>query len=107
MTDAVVRKWEAQIARRDVVAWKDTFMDRVFPTMRAIEGFRGISVMVAQDGDPCRMTVLTRWADMQAIEALAGDDPGRTYLPDFMEPFFPSYDERATFHDEVLLEMAQ
>ena len=44
---------------------------------------------------------------MAAIKALAGDDPAKTYLPDFMEPFFPSYDERATFHDEVVLEVTR
>ena len=107
MTNAVIRKWEAHIARTDVSAWKDTFMSRVLPMMRDVEGFRGISVLASRDGEPCRMTVLTRWADMDAIKRFAGDDPGRTYLPDFMERFFPAYEKRATFHDEVVLEVTQ
>ena len=107
MTDAVMRKWEAQIARSDIPVWKEAFMARVLPVMRDIDGFGGISVLASQDSDPCKMTVLTRWKDMAAIKALAGDDPAKTYLPDFMEPFFPSYDERATFHDEVVLEVTR
>ena len=106
MTGAVMRKWEAQIARGDIGAWKETFLSRVLPAMRDIEGFRGLSVLASHADDPCRMTVLTRWKDMEAVTRFAGGDPGKTYLPDFMKPFFPSWDARATFHDEILLEGA-
>ncbi len=106
MTDVIVRKWEAMIARSDIAAWKETFMERVFPHMKGIDGFKGVTVFAAREGDPCIMTVQTNWRDMEAVVRFAGDDPARTYLPDFMVPFFPKYEAFATFHDQVLAEGA-
>jgi len=101
---AVVRRWHAMIARRDVAEWRDAFCERVLPSMRRVDGFRGISVQTAQEGDPCRMTVLTSWDSMDAIRAFAGDAPEKAVIPDFMAPFFRGHDAEATFHDEILLE---
>jgi heme-degrading monooxygenase HmoA len=107
MTGAVVRRWEATIARRDIARWIDTFRDRVFPAMRAIEGFLGIRILAGREGDPCLVTVLTSWRDMHAVRRFSGDDPGRAVLPDFMAPFFADADARATFHDELMVEAGQ
>jgi hypothetical protein len=74
--------------------------------MQGIDGFEGVTVLAAREGDPCTMTVQTRWRGMDAISRFAGDRPAQTYLPDFMVPFFPKYDELASFHDEVLAEGA-
>lgn len=106
MTGVVVRNWEAKIARGDIDAWRQLFFDRVLPFMKSINGFQGVRVLAAREGDPCIMTVQTSWSDMEAVGRFAGGDPARTYLPDFMVPFFPVYDALATFHDEILTEGA-
>jgi antibiotic biosynthesis monooxygenase len=105
MTGGVVRKWEATMARKDVDRWRETFLSRVYPGMSAIAGFKGIRVLLSRDADPCRMTVLTTWDDMAAVESFAGKDPARTVLPDFMAPFFPDHSPKATFHDDLPLEV--
>ncbi|QJF50847.1 antibiotic biosynthesis monooxygenase [Roseobacter ponti] len=105
MTDALVRRWEAVIARDDVDPWLSTFRNRVYPAMRAVEGFRGITVHTERGSDPCRIAVVTRWKDIAAVKRIAGDVPEKTFLPDFMVPFFPAWDKEASFHDEVLSEM--
>ncbi len=107
MTGAVVRRWEASIARADVPAWLDTFRTRAFPGMSAVEGFKGIRVHLQRDGDPCRLTVFTEWNDMAAIKRYAGETPEKTVMPDFMAPFFSSYDATASFHDELELETSR
>lgn len=106
MTGPVVRKWEATIARADIAAWVQTYRDRMLEAVRAVPGFQDVTFLAEREGDPCRVTVLMTWDDMDAIRAFAGDDPGKTVLPDFMAPFFPEYDARATFHDRVLVETA-
>ncbi|WP_372571372.1 antibiotic biosynthesis monooxygenase [Ruegeria jejuensis] len=104
MSVPVIRKWQATIARDDVAAWKETFERRVLPNMRAVDGFRGITVLTERGGEPCRMTVLTAWEDMEAVQRFAGENPARTVMPDFMAPFFPTYDAEASFHDEIMAE---
>jgi len=107
MTGAVVRRWEATIARDQVLEWRDTLLERVFPKMKAINGFRALRVHAQHDQDPCRVTVFTEWDDMLCVRRFAGDDPAKAVIPDFMEPFFRSYDETATFHDELVLEASR
>jgi len=104
MSGAVVRRWEASVARGDIGAWVATFRDRVLPGMRAVQGFRSVTFLAERDADPCRVCVLTRWDDMDAVRRFAGDAPARTVLPDFMARFFTEHDAEATFHDEVLVE---
>ncbi|OAN75867.1 hypothetical protein A8B78_15615 [Jannaschia sp. EhC01] len=106
MSGPVVRKWEASIARADIAGWVKTYRDRVLDHVRAVPGFQDVTFLAERDDDPCRVTVLMTWDDMDAIRAFAGDDPAQTVLPDFMAPFFPDYDTRATFHDRVLVETA-
>ena len=105
MSRPVVRRWKASIARGDVEEWLDTFKTRAFPHMRTVPGFLGIRILVSREGDPCRATVLTTWEDMEAVRRYAGQEPASTVMPDFMVPFFPTYDAQATFHDEVMVEL--
>ncbi|WP_317057765.1 antibiotic biosynthesis monooxygenase [Roseovarius rhodophyticola] len=102
----VVRNWEAAVGRADIDAWINTFRDRVLPNMQALDGFLDVTFLTKRDGDPCHVKVLTRWRNMAAITAFAGENPAKTVLPDFMAPFFKSYDAEATFYDEVLREEA-
>jgi len=104
MTGAIVRRWEATMARGDIGAWLETFRARAFPGMRAVDGFRDIRIHAEQGADPCRVTVLTTWQDMEAVRSYAGDAPARTVMPDFMAPFFKDYDAEARFYDELLVE---
>ena len=104
MSDAVVRKWEATVARVDLDGWVDTFRSRVLPTMRAVDGFGDVTFLARRDDDPCHVIVLTKWRDMAAVVAFAGEQAARTVLPDFMARFFRSHDTEATFYDEILRE---
>jgi len=90
--------------RADIGAWLETYRARVLPHVKEVAGFRSVTFHAAREGDPCRVTVVTRWDDMGAVRRFAGDDPARTVLPDFMAPFFPDDGAEASFHDEVLLE---
>jgi Antibiotic biosynthesis monooxygenase len=107
MTGATVRKWEATMARGDIGNWLETFRARAFPGMQAVDGFLGIRIFAQSDRDPCRVTVLTNWRDMDAVKRYAGDEPARTVMPDFMAPFFTDFDAEASFHDELLVEAKQ
>ena len=74
--------------------------------MQALDGFLNVTFLARRDGEPCQVKVQTRWRDMAAITAFAGETPAKTVLPDFMAPFFKTYDDEASFYDEVLQEDA-
>ncbi len=104
MTGAVVRRWEATLARDDLTAWVEAFRSRVLPKMRAVDGFHDVTFLARREEDPCHVVVLTKWRDMAAVAAFAGQDAAKAVLPDFMARFFKAYDAEATFYDEILRE---
>ena len=104
MSGAVVRRWEATVARDDLTGWVETFRDRVLPNMRAVDGFRDVTFLARRDEDPAHVIVLTKWRDMAAVVAFAGEHAAKTVLPDFMARFFKTHDAEATFYDQILRE---
>jgi len=107
MTSAIIRRWEASAPRSKIGNWVETFKARAFPHMAGVEGFLGVTFLAERSGDPCRVTVLTKWEDESALRRYAGEDYAKTVMPDFMAPFFTEYDAEATFHDEVFSEAKQ
>ena len=104
MTGCVVRKWEARVARADLEGWVATYRERVLDNVKQVDGFQSVAFHANRDGDPCDVTVLMKWDDMDAIKRFAVEDPAKAVIPDFMQPFLVDADARATFHDEILLE---
>ena len=104
MSGAVVRRWEARVARGDLIDWVETFRARVLPDMRAVDGFQDVTFLARRDEDPCHVIVLTKWRNMAAVVAFAGDHAARTVLPNFMARFFKTHDSEATFYDQILRE---
>ena len=104
MTGRVVRRWEARVARANLDGWVATYRDRVLDKVKEVDGFQSVAFHADREGDPCKVTVLMKWDDMDAVKRFAGDDPATAVIPDFMQPFLIDADARATFHDEILLE---
>lgn len=107
MTETVMRTWHAKVARGDLRDWVAAYRDRVLDGMRGVDGFRAVTFLAARDGDPCDVTVLTEWDDMDAVRRFAGDDAARAVVPDFMERYFVAADATAGFHDVILQEAGQ
>lgn len=104
MNGLVIRRWEATVARADLDAWVATYRERVLPSMRKIGGFVGVAFLAKRDEEPSQVMVLTKWRDMAAVVAFAGEHPAKTVLPDFMARFFVEHDDEAAFYDEILWE---
>ena len=104
MTDGVVRRWEASVRRDDFDDWIGTYRERVLPHVREMDGFRSVAFHANREGDPCRVTVLMEWDDMDAIRRFAGEDPAKAVVPEFMAKFLPECEASATFHDVLLVE---
>lgn len=92
------------MSRDDLNDWVETFRARVLPGMRSIDGFRDVTFLAKRDEDPCHVIVQTKWRNMAAVTAFAGERAANTVLPDFMARFFKTHDAQATFYDEILRE---
>ena len=104
MSGCVVRRWEARVVRSDLDGWVATYRDRVLQNVKQVDGFQSVAFHAERSGDPCKVTVLMKWDDMDAVIRFAGDDPEKAVIPDFMQPYLIDCDPTATFHDEILLE---
>ncbi|SEW01756.1 hypothetical protein SAMN04488515_0668 [Cognatiyoonia koreensis] len=107
MTAPVVRKWNATVARADLDDWVATYRGKMLDHVRKVDGFREVVFLAERDTDPCRVTALTTWDDMDAVIRFAGDTPAKAVIPDFMKPFFVAADPEASFHDVLLQEKMQ
>ena len=104
MTDAITRRWDGLVKRADLSVWIEKLQEKALPLMRGVDGWQGISCLAARDGDPCRVSVTTKWKDEAALRAFAGDSLTLAVMPKFMAPFFVDYDAHATLHTEIFVE---
>jgi antibiotic biosynthesis monooxygenase (ABM) superfamily enzyme len=95
----ITRLWRGWTASEDADVYERFLMIELFPSMRAIAGFRGAEVLRRPDGGEVAFVTLTRFDSLDAIRAFAGDD----YEVPVIEPqalaVLSHYDERALHFD--------
>jgi antibiotic biosynthesis monooxygenase (ABM) superfamily enzyme len=95
----ITRLWRGWTATGDADAYEQFLMTELFPSMRAIAGFRGAEVLRRPDGGEVAFVTLTRFDSLDAISAFAGAD----YEVPVIEPqalaVLSHYDEQALHFD--------
>jgi antibiotic biosynthesis monooxygenase (ABM) superfamily enzyme len=95
----ITRLWRGWTARADADAYEQFLLTELFPSLRAIPGFRGAEVLRRPDGGEVAFVTLTRFDSLDAIRAFAGAD----YEVPVLEPqalvLLSRYDERALHFD--------
>jgi antibiotic biosynthesis monooxygenase (ABM) superfamily enzyme len=91
----ITRLWRGWTSREDADPYEQFLLTELFPSMRAIPGFRGAEVLRRPDGDEVAFVTLTRFDSLDAIRAFAGAD----YEVPVLEPqalaVLSRHDERA------------
>lgn len=97
----ITRLWRGWTSREDADAYEQFLLTELFPSMRAIPGFRGAEVLRRPDGDEVAFVTLTRFDSLDAIRAFAGAD----YEVPVLEPqalaLLSRHDERALHFDSA------
>jgi heme-degrading monooxygenase HmoA len=76
----IARSWSGRTTVERQDAYPSHFRRNVLPVLRQIDGFLGALLLrEARDGAVVYQ-VLTRWRDMAAIRAFAGDDPSQAVV---------------------------
>jgi heme-degrading monooxygenase HmoA len=70
----VVRMWQGSVPVGQAGPFHRHLLAKAVAEMRDIEGFLDATVLHQPDGDHVRITLLTTWADREAVRRYAGDD---------------------------------
>jgi antibiotic biosynthesis monooxygenase (ABM) superfamily enzyme len=97
----ITRLWRGWTSREDAKTYEQFLLTELFPSMRAIPGFRGAEVLRRLDGDEVAFVTLTRFDSLDAVRAFAGPN----YEVPVLEPqalaVLSRHDERALHFDSA------
>jgi heme-degrading monooxygenase HmoA len=106
---AIARSWSARATPGGAEAYVRYFRDVLAPELAALPGYLGASILQAEPaGAPERtieLTVITRWASLDAIRRFAGDDHERAVVEPEARAVLLSFDDRVE-HRTVVLDIA-
>lgn len=105
---AIARSWSARASRDGAAAYVRYFRDTLAPQLAARPGYLGASILQADlradRGDTVELTVITRWASLDAIRGFAGDDHERAVIEPEARAVLLSFDDRVE-HRAIVLEI--
>lgn len=80
----IVRVWSGHVPADQAEPFHEYLLANAVAEMRDIEGFREATVLHRADGDRVHITLMTTWADAEAIRRYAGAETGaaRSYPDD-------------------------
>jgi len=95
----ITRMWRGWTAIDDADAYERFLLGELFPSLRAIPGFRGADVLRRVDGGEVAFVTLTRFDSLDAIRAFAGEDYETPVLEPQALALLSRYEERAVHFD--------
>lgn len=97
----VLRMWKARATDRQAAAYIEYAMNKVFPKIRALEGYRGEYLLRREVGNRVELVVLTLWDSMEAVRRFAGAETNKAVVEPEARAVLSSFDELVT-HFEVV-----
>ena len=101
----IIRTWRARAARAQLDDYPEHFRFQVLPTLKAIKGFLGASLLRRDRPDEVEFLVLTRWTSLDAIRAFAGENLNQAVVEPEAAIALLSYDPTVR-HYEIVQEVA-
>jgi heme-degrading monooxygenase HmoA len=102
----VARCWSARGPRQRAPQYAEHFETHVLPSLRAIAGYAGATLLQRDVDGEVEVVVMTWWQSLDAIRAFAGDDPETAVVADAAAALFDQYDQRAKHYDVVMTDGA-
>jgi len=97
----ILRIWRGWTTPEDAAAFESLLVDEQYPEIAAElgDGYRGYELARREDGDRVEFVTITRFADWATVDAFAGEDRRRAYLPPAEEALLVDYEEYATHYE--------
>jgi hypothetical protein len=95
----ITRLWRGWTTIGDADAYERFLLDELFPSMRAIPGFRGADVLRRTEDREVAFITLTRFDSVDAVRAFAGEDYETPVLEPQAVALLARYERRALHFD--------
>ena len=95
----IVRTWVAFAKPGNARAYREHLKGAILPQLRKLDGFLGLSVCEAEQGDRVEILVVSRWQSLDAIKAFAGPKPERAVVDPGAKTILSEFDDFATHYD--------
>jgi heme-degrading monooxygenase HmoA len=76
----IIREWRGRASASNTEAYPQHFRAHVLPELQVLPGFLGAHLSRRPLGEQIEFMVLTRWRDLDAIRAFAGDEIGKAVV---------------------------
>jgi uncharacterized protein len=97
----ILRIWRARSTVDKAGEYIQHATKKVFPTLRAIEGYRGAYLLRRAVDGAIELVVLTLWESMEAVSSFAGDEPDKAVVEPEARAALTAFDESVS-HFEVI-----
>jgi antibiotic biosynthesis monooxygenase (ABM) superfamily enzyme len=95
----ITRLWRGWTATENADPYQQFLLEKLFPSMQAIPGFRGADVLRRPDAGEVGFVTLTRFDSLEAIRAFAGEDYEVPVLEPEARELLSRYEQRAEHFD--------
>jgi len=93
--------WRARSTVEEMGAYVQHATGKVFPSLRAIKGYRGAYLLRRRVDGGVELVVLTLWESMEAVRRFAGIEPEKAVVEPEARAILTGFDDFAT-HFEVV-----
>lgn len=97
----IIREWRGRASASSPETYPAHFRNNVLPELRQLPGFVGAHLSRRPLGDTIEFLVLTRWKDLEAIRAFAGDEIGKAVVEPGAVAALIDYDATVQHYDVI------
>lgn len=95
----ISRVWHGWTKPEHADAYEAMLRSEILPGIHRVAGFRGATLLRRRDGDEEEFVTITRFDDLSAVRAFAGEDYTRAVIAPDARPLLSHYDERSTHYE--------
>ena len=97
----IARVWRGWTSLADAKTYADHAIDRVFPGLEAIQGYRGALLLRKDEPSRVEFVVLTMWESLTAVRGFAGQQIDRAVIEPAALKVLTEFDTSVRHYDLV------
>ena len=95
----ISRVWHGWTKPEHAHAYEALLRSEILSANHRVPGFRGATLLRRRDGNEEEFVTITRFDDLDAVRAFAGEDYTRAVIAPDAKPLLSRYDERSVHYD--------